>query len=96
MKTGAADLATTFGPRETPTTTSRVILGYQGEGRAVGEIASDGFPLGQTQFTDAYVNAGGRLTFDRAAVQPGTRELGQRLAPAGLRPHRRLRTPAAR
>ena len=38
---------------------SRVILGYQGEGRAVGEIASDGFPLGQTQFTDAYVTAGG-------------------------------------
>jgi uncharacterized protein len=52
-------------------TTSRVLLGYQGEGRVVGEIASDGFPLGQTEFTDAYVTAGG-LTFDRDAVEPGT------------------------
>ena len=66
--TGEADLATVFGP----TATSRVILGYQGEGRAVGEIASDGFPLGQTQFTDAYVTAGGGLTLDRAAVEAGT------------------------
>jgi uncharacterized protein len=65
--TGEADLATVFGP----TTTSRVILGYQGEGRAVGEIVSDGFPLGQTQFTDAYVTEGG-LTLDPAAVEPGT------------------------
>ncbi|MGH2949012.1 MAG: CocE/NonD family hydrolase [Solirubrobacteraceae bacterium] len=65
--TGEADLATVFGP----TTTSRVILGYQGDGHAVGEIASDGFPLGQTQFTDAYVTEGG-LTLDRAAVEPGT------------------------
>ena len=30
-------------------TTSRVLLGYQGEGRVVGEIDSDGFPLGQTR-----------------------------------------------
>jgi uncharacterized protein len=44
-------------------TTSRVLLGYQGEGRVVGEIASDGFPLGQTRFTDAYVTDGGKLTF---------------------------------
>jgi uncharacterized protein len=72
MKTGPADLATTFGPRETPTTTSRVILGYQGEGRAVGEIASGGFPLTQTQFTDAYVTGGDALTFDQAAVEPGS------------------------
>jgi len=52
-------------------TTSRVLLGYQGEGRVVGEIASDGFPLGQTQFTDVYITTDG-LTFDRAAVEPGS------------------------
>lgn len=40
-------------------TTSRVLLGYQGEGKVVGEIASDGFPLGQTQFTDVYATAEG-------------------------------------
>jgi uncharacterized protein len=28
----------------------------------VGEIASDGFPLGQTRFTDVFVTEGGRLT----------------------------------
>jgi uncharacterized protein len=71
IKTGEADLAATFGPRSTPTTTSRVILGYQGAGRAVGEIPSTGFPLGQTRFTDAYVTEGG-LTLDAAAVRPGT------------------------
>jgi predicted acyl esterase len=70
--TGPADLTTTFGPRGTPTTTSRVILGNQGDGRAVGEIESDGFPLGQTQFTDAYVTAGNALTFDKGAIEPGT------------------------
>jgi uncharacterized protein len=40
-------------------TTSRVLLGYQGQGRVVGEIASDGFPLGQTRFTDVYANVEG-------------------------------------
>jgi uncharacterized protein len=59
---GTSDLPATFGARATPTTTSRVILGNQGAA-AVGEIESDGFPLGQTQFTDAYVSAGNRLTF---------------------------------
>ena len=49
-------------------TTSRVLLGYQGNGRTVGEIDSDGFPLGQTQFTDAYLRTGG-LTLDRSAVR---------------------------
>jgi predicted acyl esterase len=39
-------------------TTSRVLLGYQGDGRVVGEIDSDGFPLGQTQFTDAFMTDG--------------------------------------
>jgi putative CocE/NonD family hydrolase len=43
-------------------TSSRVLLGYQGEGRVVGEIASDGFPLGQTRFTDVYFSGDG-LTF---------------------------------
>ena len=72
FKTGTADLPSVFGPRDTPTTTSRVILGNEGDGKAVGEIESDGFPLGQTQFTDAYVTAGNRLTFDKAAIRPGT------------------------
>ena len=57
FKTGEADLPAVFGPRATPTTTSRVILGNQGEGKAVGEIESDGFPLGQTEFTDVYMSA---------------------------------------
>jgi putative CocE/NonD family hydrolase len=52
-------------------TTSRVLLGYQGEGKVVGEIASDGFPLGQTQFTDAYFNVEG-LTLNRAEIEPGS------------------------
>jgi predicted acyl esterase len=72
MKTGTVDLATEFGPRTTPTKTSRVILGYQGGGKAVGEIRSDGFPLGQTQFTDLYTTEGGRLLFDRDSTEPGT------------------------
>jgi putative CocE/NonD family hydrolase len=48
-------------------TTSRVLLGYQGDGRVVGEIDSDGFPLGQTQFTDAYFSDGA-LTFGTPAA----------------------------
>jgi hypothetical protein len=72
FKTGPADLQQAFGPRDTSTTTSRVILGNQGDGKAVGEIESNGFSLGQTQFTDAYVTAGNRLTFDKAKVEPGT------------------------
>jgi uncharacterized protein len=51
-------------------TTSRVLLGYQGEGRVVGEIASGGFPLGQTRFTDVFVTDGGRLTL--GTPTPGT------------------------
>jgi uncharacterized protein len=69
---GTADLAAAFGPRDTPTETSRVILGYQGGGEAVGEIRSDGFPLGQTRFTDAFVTTGKRLTFDQGAVRSGS------------------------
>ncbi len=63
IKTGVANLASTFGPRERVTRTSRVILGYQGGGKAVGEIRSDGYPLGQTRFTDAYVTGAGKLAF---------------------------------
>jgi uncharacterized protein len=72
MKTGTVDLATEFGPKTTPTETSRVILGYQGGGKAVGEIRSDGFPLGQTQFTDVYTTSGGRLLFDQDSIEPGS------------------------
>ncbi|HWH43865.1 MAG TPA: CocE/NonD family hydrolase [Thermoleophilaceae bacterium] len=70
IKSGSVTLSSVFGPRETATETSRVILGYQGNGNAVGEIASDGFPLGETQFTDLYATGSG-LTFDQSAVQPG-------------------------
>ena len=52
--------ATEFGPKTTPTKTSRVILGYQGGGKSVGECASNGFPLGQTQFTDALLDRAAR------------------------------------
>jgi predicted acyl esterase len=71
FKLGAQDLRAVFGPRRAPTTTSRVILGNQGT-TAEGEIESNGFPLGQTQFTDAYVSAGNALTFDKTAIEPGT------------------------
>jgi predicted acyl esterase len=70
FKSGTSDLQTVFGPRDTPTTTSRVILGNQGDGKAVGEIQSDGFPLSQTQFTDFYVTADNQLT--RGTPQAGT------------------------
>jgi uncharacterized protein len=72
VKTGTADLAATFGPRGTVTKTSRVILGYQGGGKAVGEIKSDGYPLGQTRFTDVYGTDGNRLVWDEDAVEPGS------------------------
>jgi predicted acyl esterase len=65
MKTGTVNLATEFGPKSTPTTTSRVILGYQGGGKSVGDVRSDGFPLGQTQFTELYSSEGAKLHFDR-------------------------------
>jgi predicted acyl esterase len=73
IRTGTVALAEVFGPRSTPTETSRVILGYQGDGKAVGEITSDGFPLSQTRFTDVFATAGGGgLTFDEASVEPGS------------------------
>ncbi len=70
FKTGEADLTKTFGPRDTPTTTSRVILGNQGDGKAVGEIESHGFPLSQTQFTDFYITKGNTLT--KGTPEPGS------------------------
>jgi putative CocE/NonD family hydrolase len=70
FKSGTQDLTTVFGPRDTPTTTSRVILGNEGDGKSVGEITSNGFPLGQTQFTDFYITKGNRLT--RSTPEAGT------------------------
>jgi predicted acyl esterase len=70
MKTGDVDLAQEFGPRTTPTTTSRVILGYQGGGKALGEVRSSGFPLSQTRFTDLYATGPGKLGFNYPAA-PG-------------------------
>jgi uncharacterized protein len=72
IKTGVVDLATEFGPKTTPTDTSRVILGYQGGGKSVGDVRSNGFPLGQTQFTDLYATDGGRLIFDGEAIESGS------------------------
>ena len=65
MKTGTVNLADEFG-------TSRVILGYQGGGKSVGDVRSNGFPLGQTQFTNLYGTVGSRLVFDEDAVESGT------------------------
>jgi len=70
VASGKVRLAKEFGRRTRRTTTSRVILGYQGGGRAVGEIDSDGFPLRQTRFTDLFATAGGALTRD--APQAGS------------------------
>jgi hypothetical protein len=70
FKTGTTDLRQAFGPRDTPTTTSRVILGNEGDGRSVGEIESNGFPLSQTQFTDFYFTKGNKLT--RGTPEAGT------------------------
>ena len=72
VKSGTVDLASTFGPKTAPTETSRVILGYQGGGKAVGEIKSNGFPLGQTQFTNLYATDGNKLVWDRDTVEPGS------------------------
>jgi predicted acyl esterase len=72
VKTGSVTLSGVFGPRITPTETSRVILGYQGGGKAVGEVASNGFPLGQTQFTELYGTGGNRLVWSEDAMEYGT------------------------
>jgi predicted acyl esterase len=72
IKSGAVRLRRVFGPRALPTESSRVILGYQGSGRAVGEIRSKGFPLSQTRFRNLFATAGNRLTFRRRRVRAGT------------------------
>jgi putative CocE/NonD family hydrolase len=74
IKSGTVRPEDVFGPKTTPTTTSRVILGYQGGGRAVGEIKSDGFPLGQTQFTEVYSSANKQLVWNKDDAQSGTAE----------------------
>jgi predicted acyl esterase len=61
-----------FGPRTTVTESSRVILGYQNGGKAAGEVKSDGYPLGQTQFTDLYATDGRRLVWEAEAAEFGT------------------------
>jgi uncharacterized protein len=71
VKSGTVTLSEVFGPRITPTESSRVILGYQGGGKAVGEVKSNGYPLAQTQFTDLYGTAGNRLVSEDA-VEPGS------------------------
>jgi predicted acyl esterase len=72
VKSGTVTLSEVFGPRITPTETSRVILGYQGGGNAVGEVKSNGFPLAQTQFTDVHGTAGNRLVWSEDTVEPGS------------------------
>lgn len=72
VKSGTQILSEVFGPRITATTTSRVILGYLGGGEAVGEVKSDGYPLGQTRFTDVYATAGNRLVWSEDSVEPGS------------------------
>ena len=72
MKTGTVNLATEFGPKTTPTSTSRVILGYQGGGKSVGDVRSNGYPLGQTQFTDIYSTDGKKLIWGEDVAEPGT------------------------
>jgi predicted acyl esterase len=72
VKSGDVNLAQVFGPRTQPTETSRVILGYQGDGKAVGEVRSNGFPLGQTRFTDLYVTGAGKLGYQPNLLGSGS------------------------
>jgi hypothetical protein len=69
LSTGTAKLKNVFGAKRKPTRSSRVLLDYQEDGTVAGEIASDGFPLRQTRFTDAYVAGDGKLTLRRAEAQ---------------------------
>ena len=73
LSTGKASLRKAFGPRTKPTETSRVLLDYQEDGSVAGELRSDGFPLAQTRFTDAYVAGAGALSLRRAdAAEAGS------------------------
>ena len=56
----------------TPTKSSRVVLGYQGNNKAVGEVKSNSYPIGQTQWKDLYATDGNKLLFERDSVETGT------------------------
>ena len=71
------NLTTVFGPKERPTTTSRVFLGYRAgdhreSGRYDGQIHSSGFPLAETEWTDLFLSADGTLVEDASAVAAGS------------------------
>ena len=72
MKSGNTTLSSVFGPKTTPTKSSRVVLGYQGDNKAVGEVKSNGYPLAQTQWTDLYATDGNKLLFEQDSIEPGT------------------------
>jgi putative CocE/NonD family hydrolase len=72
FSSGSTALWKAFGPRFWPVETSRVILGYQGGDKAVGQIDSLGFPLKQTRWTNLYAAPGGAMTFDKKALTAGT------------------------
>jgi predicted acyl esterase len=74
FSSGSSVLSKVFGARLWPIESSRVILGYQGGSRAVGEVNSfgQGFPLKQTRFTDLYGTRDGRMAFDAKAMKADT------------------------
>ena len=63
-------LASVFGPRSITTTTTRTFLGYHGT-TEVGQLLSDGFPYGPTDFQERFVTTGegGRLELGAAAPE---------------------------
>lgn len=67
LSTGSVTLSKVFGARRTPKRTSRVLLDYQEDGSVAGELHSNGFPLAETRFTDAYVTGPGALWLRPAA-----------------------------
>ncbi|MGH3440848.1 MAG: CocE/NonD family hydrolase [Nitriliruptorales bacterium] len=72
---GKANLKQVFGKRDKPTTTTRILLGYQRTeddgAKFDGIIDSTDYPLPETEWTDLYLSADGSMTFDRAAVEAG-------------------------
>ncbi len=70
----ATNLVTVFGPRNKPTTTSRVFLDYR-EAYSysfAGQISSTDYPLPETQWTDMYLSADGDIVPSVAQVTDGT------------------------
>jgi uncharacterized protein len=65
-----APLPRRFGPRGTPTATSRVLLGYQDDGTVDGIVDAERFPAEFTDWTELYFTAGGELTPDREGIEP--------------------------